>query len=194
MAAIDELVNALQETTIAREIAIPQDEARARYPISSNTVRDWRAFEDIISDYYAYHDARCVGRGGWLSRAEALGKAKDILEREYRRRRTDIAGAFADARDGTNNGLRGVLDVLADGIKADSVRHYMTFQFDNRVGGPNDFEARVEMIRQFFARFGAQLAGPIQTNRPERYANDFRSIIEAYIQGLQTTSAIFRRL
>jgi len=191
--AIDGLVYALQEPTIAREVSIPHDEARASYPLSSNTVSDFRGFEDRLAHYYSYHDALCVGRGGRLSRAEALGRAKEILEREYRRRRSDIVGAFADARDGTNNGLRGVLDVLADGIKADSVRHYITQQFDSRVA-PNDFEAKVELIRQFIARFGAQLAGSIQAGRPERYAQDYKTLVEAYVQGLQATSSIFRRL
>jgi len=193
MAAIDELVYSLLETTVARNVTNAHDEARGRYLLPSNTVRDWPSFEDTIADYHGYHYARCVGQGGRLSRTEALGQAKEILEREYRRRRSDIAGAFADARDGTNSGLRGVLDVQADGIKADSVRHYATAQFDSRVA-PNDFEAKVEIIRQFIVRFGAQLGSSVHANRPERYAHDYRPLIESYIQGLQATSSIFRRL
>jgi hypothetical protein len=73
------------------------------------------------------------------------------------------------------------------------VRHYATAQFDSRVA-PNDFEAKVEIIRQFIVRFGAQLGSSVHANRPERYAHDYRPLIESYIQGLQATSSIFRRL
>jgi len=156
-------------------------------------VSHWPEFEDFIADYFEFHYGRCVAPGARLSRTEALGRAKEILEREYRRRRSDIVGAFADARDGTNSGLRGVIDALADGIKADSIRYYATEQFDSRVA-PHDYEAKVEIIRQFVARFGAQLGDAIQRNRPERYAQDYRQLIEAYVEGLRQTSSIFRRL
>ena len=192
MAVIDELIYALQETTVAREVAIRHDDARSQYRPPRNTVRGWREFEDIIADYYAFHYGRCVA-GARLSRTEALGRAKEILEREYRRRHSDIAGAFADARDGTNSGLRGVIDTLADGMKADSMRYYATDQFDSIVA-PNDFDAKVDLIREFIARCGAQLGDAIQRNRPERYAQDYRQLIEAYVDGLRQTSSIFRRL
>jgi hypothetical protein len=193
MAAIDELVYALQDTTVAQRIGNPHDEARMQYHTARNTVRHWREFEDIIADYWIAHYGQCVAPGARLSRVEALGQAKEILEREYRRRHSDIAGAFVDARDGTNSGLRGVLDALADGIKDQSIRHYATDQFDSRVS-PHDFEAKVMIIRDFIARFGAQLGDAIQRNRPERYAQDYRELIEAYVEDLRQTSSIFRRL
>ena len=192
MAVIDELIYALQETTVAREVAIRHDDARSQYRPPRNTVRGWREFEDIIADYYAFHYSQCVAPGAHLSRTEALGRAKEILEREYRRRHSDIAGAFADARDGTASGVFGVINALADGIKADSIRYYATEQFDSRV--PPDFDAKVDLIREFIARCGAQLGDAIQRNRPERYAEDYRQLIEAYVAGLQQTSAVFRRI
>jgi len=193
MADIDGLVNALQEATLARRIGIPHDEARASYPLHSNTVRDWREFENIIADYYTYHYTRCVSPGGSISRTEALGQAKEILEQVYRRRRSDIVGAFNDARDGTNAGLRGVLDNLADGMKTHSTSRYVRDVWDSRVA-PNDFEGKVALIRQFIDRFGDQLSESVQRNRPERYAQDYEDLVSAYVEGLRETSAMFRRL
>lgn len=193
MSAVDGLIHALQETTVAREVAIPHDEARSQYRLPRNTVSGWREFEDLIADYFGFHYGRCVAPGARLSRTEALGRAKEILEREYRRRRSDIVGAFADARDGTNGGLRSIIDAIADGLKGESVDRYARDQFDSRVA-PHDFEAKVEIIRQFIARFGPQLGDAIQRNRPERYAQDYRQLIEAYADGLRQTSSIFRRL
>lgn len=193
MADIDDLVHSLQDTTVARRVTLTHDDARGQYRLPNPTVPNWQVFQDAIADYYRFHYGSCVAPGAHLSRTEALGKAKDLLEREYRRRRSDIMGALADATEGTNGGLRVVLDTIAEGIKAESVQHYAQEQFDSRVA-PNDFEAKVDIIRQFIARFGHQLGDTIQRNRPERYAQDYRTLIEAFVDGLRQTSSIFRRL
>lgn len=193
MTDINELVHSLQDTTIAQRVTIAHDNARMQYHPKSITVSNYRGFEDEIADYVSFHYAACVAPGARLSRTEALGEAKEIIEHEYRRRRSDIVGAFNDARDGTNGALRSILDTIADGLKARSVSRYVTEQFDSRVA-PNDYEAKVEIIRQFIERFGAQLGNTIQRNRPERYAQDYRALIEAYVEGLRQTSSIFRRL
>lgn len=193
MSQIDELVHSLLDTTMAQRVTLAHDDARERYHPPSLTVPNWRAFEDVIADYYRFHYGLCVAAGAALSRAYALGKVKELLEREYRRRRSDIMGAFADAMEGTNGGLRAVLDSISEGLKAESVQFYVQNQFDSRVA-PNCFEAKVEIIRQFIERFGAQLGDTIQRNRPERYAQNYQDLIRAYVAGLQQTSSIFRRL
>lgn len=193
MSDANALIHSLLEPSLARMVTIPHDETRAQYRLPRNTVESWPAFEDAIADYYSYHYCRCVARGAHFSRTEALGQAKEILEQEYRRRHTDIIGAFIDARDGTNGGLRTVCDTIADALKQQSVMRYVTEQFDSRVA-PHDFEAKTEIIRQFVAQFGAQLGDAIQRGRPERYAQDYRQLIQAYVSGLQHTSAAFRRL
>ena len=192
MADIDGLINALQETTIAREIGIPHDEFRARYALYSNTVDSWRGFENVLADYTMQLYAKCIAPGGRLSRTEALGRAKETIEMVYRRRNGDIVSAYSDVRDGVNSGLRGVLDALADGFKMECVRRYVREQFDSRI--ENDYETKVDMIRQFMRKFGPQLSGSVQMNRPERYADRLSEIVNAYIEGLRETSAMFRRL
>ena len=100
MASIHSLLAALDERTIAQRIGIANDETRMRYPLRSNTVRSFDEFSNVIGDYYNYHFTSCVSGGGSLSRAEAAGRAKEILEREYRRQSGgDIVGAFNDAHD-----------------------------------------------------------------------------------------------
>jgi len=51
--------------------------------------------------------------GGYLSATEAASRAKKILEQEYRQHGGTIVTAYNDAHDGTNGGLRVVLDKLA---------------------------------------------------------------------------------
>ena len=193
MAAIDNLLKALDEREMAQRVGLKHDEARMNYQLRSNTVTDFDGFTDIIADYYNHHFAKCVSGGGKVSRSEAAGRAKETLERDYRRRNGDIVAAFNDAHDGTNGGLRVILDKLAEGLKAESVERYIREMFDRHVA-PNAWRDKVEIIRQFIAQCGANLASSIDASQPERYAQNFQELIRSYVQSLQTTSSIFRRL
>lgn len=193
MSAIREILQMLDETSIARTIAIPHDQARLAYALDSNTVRSFPDFEDTIAAYYAYHFERCISRGGRLSRTEALGRAKEVLDREYRKQHGDVVSAFNDAHDGTNGGLRRILDLIAESMKAESTDRYVRDVFDRYVE-PNDFEQKVEIIRGFVRECGPFLSRSIQAERPERYAANYRELVQDYVEGLRRTSAAFRRL
>lgn len=193
MSSIDSLIQALDERTIAQRVGRKHDDARVRYRLDSSTVPSWKEFEDQIGGYYSYHYAQCVSVGGRLDPGDARSRAKELLEREYRRKRGDIVAAFTDARDGVNGGLREVLDILAEGLKAEAIQRYVRNCFDSHVPPP-DFESKVEYIRELFERLGPHLAGSVQLDRPERYAREYQTVIEAYVEGLRQTSSVFRRL
>ena len=191
--SINTLLSELDERTIAQKIGIPLDEARMRYRINSNTTSNFGEFTWIIGDCLNEIFTSCISRGGTLPVSEAAGRAKEILEQEYRRRGGDLVTAFNDAHDGTNGGLRVVLDTIAEGLKAESVERYIRDAFDRHVA-PNSWEQKVEIIRQFIAHCGAFLSSDIRTHQPERYARDYQDLIRSYISALQRTSSIFRRL
>jgi hypothetical protein len=193
MPTIGALLDNLDERRIAQLIGIAHDEARMRFPLESNTVEDFSQFREIVSGYYNYHYTTCVSRGGSLSLSEAYGAVKELLERDYRKVRGNIVSAFNDAHDGTNGGLRVVLDKIAEALKATGVERYVTDVFDRHVV-PNSWEQKIEIIRQFIAQCGPYLASSINVSQPERYAHDYSELIKSYVEGLQQTSSIFRRL
>lgn len=193
MSAIQSLMAELDERTIAQRIGINHDEARMQYPLHSNTVGNFNQFSNIITDYYNYHHTRCVSRGGQLPVSEAYGRAKELLEREYRKRNGDIVSAYNDAHDGTNGGMRVVLDTLVNGIKAEVIERYIAECFDRYVA-PNSWDQKVEIIRQFISYCGNMLSSSVVASQPQRYANDYSGLIKSYIDGLQRTSSMFRRL
>ena len=193
MVSINSLLSALDERVMAQRVGIPHDEARMRQACHSNTVSSFDEFSNILADYYNHHFTTCVSNGGALSRSEATGRAKEILEREYRRQNGDIVTAYNDAHDGTNGGLRLVLDKVAEGLKTESVERYIREVFDRHVA-PNAWEDKVAIIRQFIAQCGVHLSSSIRADQPERYARDFQELIRNYVQALQRTSSIFRRL
>ncbi len=128
-----------------------------------------------------------------MSTSEAAGRAKEILEREYRRRAGDVVTAFNDAHDGTNGGLRVVLDTIAESIKAESVERYIRDVFDRHVT-PNEWDKKVEIVRQFINQTRAGIDPSINQDQPEEYAHNYQKLIRSYVNGLQRTSSIFRRL
>ncbi len=191
--SINSLLNELDERTIAQRIGIRHDEARMRYPLNSNTVRNFDEFTQIIGHYYSAHFTTCISRGGRLPASEASSRAKEIVEQEYRRRNGDIVVAFNDARDGTNGGMRSVLDIISEGLKTVSVERYIRDAFDRYVS-PNSWSRKVQIIRQFIDHCGVHLSSAIRRDQPERYAQNYQELIRSYVAALQTTSSIFRRL
>ena len=193
MAVFNSLTAELDERIIARLLGIIHDEGRMRYGLDSNTVNSMDEFRYVITDFYNHQYTTCVSQGGELPASEAYGRAKELLEREYRRRNGNIVSAFNDAHDGTNGGMRSVLDIITDGLKAEVIERYVTDVFDRYVA-LNNWEDKVEIIRQFISCCGSMLSSSIVANQPERYAHDYSGLIRSYVEGLRRTSAMFRRM
>jgi hypothetical protein len=193
MVSIESLLKELDEVTIAKKVGIPNDEARISYYLKKNTVDNFDEFSRTIGDYYNHHFTQCVSRGGGLSISEATGRAKEILDREYRRRDGDVVTAFNDSHDGTNGGLRVVLDTIAESIKTESVERYIRDVFDRHVT-PNSWDKKVEIIRQFINQTSINIGSSINKDQPERYAQNYQELIRSYVNGLKRTSSIFSRL
>lgn len=183
----------LDETRIAQAVGIPADTARMTFRLASNTVSDYGEFSAIIGEYINHQYTSCISIGGRMSSTEAIGRAKEILEQEYRRRRGNILTAFNDARDGTNGGLRQILDVLCEKLKSESVEFYIRDVFDRNVA-PHAWEEKVEIIRQFIEICGPYLSASIRADLPERFAHSYEELIREYTDGLTKTSRILRRL
>ena len=192
MGSLESLLESMDELAIARNVGIPHNEARMNYSLSKNTVGNFDEFVDVIADYYNHHFGKCVVHGGTLSRTEAAGRAKDVLEQEYRRQGGDLITAFNDAHDGTSGGLRVVLDRIAEKLMTESVELYIRDAFDRYVN-PASWEQKVDIMRQFIARHGHMLSSSIQIDQPERYAQNYEELIRAYVEGLKKTSSVFRR-
>ena len=75
MSDIQDLLAALSQRTITEQVALPHDQARARYPLWSITVGTFDEFTQVISDYYNYHFSTCVSKGASLTASEASDRA-----------------------------------------------------------------------------------------------------------------------
>ena len=192
MGSLESLVAVLDELAIARNVTNAHDEVRMHYSLTKNTVGDFDEFTDVITDYFNYHFSQCVVPGGVMSRTEAAGRAKEILEKEYRRQGGNIITAYNDAHDGTNGGLRVIFDKIAEQLKAESVERYIRDAFDKYVT-PNSWEQKLAIMENFIARYGHMLPSSILADQPERYAHNYEELIRGLIDSLKKTSSLFRR-
>ncbi len=192
MPAINNLINELSEDTIAHKVGAVHDNTRAKYQLGRNTVRNFPDFIDVIADYYNYH-FQCVYNCGPLSRFDAEGQVKGLVEQIYRQNQGDIINAFSDAQDSVNGGIRVLLDRICDAMKFRHVEQYIESVFDRYVG-PNDWDSKVEIIRQFIAHCGSDLGSSLRREKPESYARDYKKFIRAYTDSLRRASSTFRGL
>jgi len=192
MSNLKMLLNEIGEINIARKVR-EHDNARIKFPLSSNTVNEIDEFYQIIGDYIRFHNSMCISLGGNMSQTEAVGLGREIIDQEYRRKGTDFIGAYHDARDGVNGGLRAVIDVITEGLKAISVERFIRYTFDKYVA-PNSWDQKVAIIRDFIKHCGTHLSSSIQANKPERYAANYYELIRNYVEGMRRTSSVFRRL
>jgi len=193
MAELDNIVAAVESREIAREVDQLHDGARLRYTLPKNTVGTWDEFVNVIADYFSYHFTQCVSRGGRLSRAEAAGRAKEAIERQYRRRGGDIVSCFRNCQHGDDGGVRTVLDTICDDMKAEGVERYVREVIDQNVD-PTDWGTKVEVVRQLLRRCGADLRSSVRMDQPERYASSYAGLVRQYAHVLQQMSREFRRL
>ncbi len=193
MSVIKELLVAASEQEIARQVGNRHNEARLRYSVPKISVANYREFENLITDYYLYHYSTCVGKGGGLSRHDALQEAIALVEDGYRRTGGNINSAFHDASTGTNGGVGGVLNLIADGLRMKAESNYLNSVFDRFVAR-TEFDEQVELIRQFFAHCSVALGPDVDTRRPDRYARDYRDVIKAYLSALQGIHRPLRRM
>lgn len=192
MGTIDSLCAALDEVAIARNVGIAHDEARAAYTLNKNTVSNFEEFNNLLANYYRHHVSRCVVQGGSVAHFEAAGRASEILEAAFRRQGHNLMSAYRDAQDGTNGGMRIILDVLAEQLKEESVERYVRHAFNSHVD-PTSWPQKVDIISQFISRNQHILGPSIDSVHPERYAQNYDELIKAFMNALKRSSKIFRK-
>ena len=193
MSILDDVLNAIDEQTIAQKIELRHDEFRQHYQLRSLIVRDTQEFWDETGRYYADHFAAVVAPGAKLSPAEANGRVRQILEGELRRTGRTLLNLLADARDGRNSGLAGVLNMIANGIKEESVENEIEDVF-SRFVDMDSWPARVSIMREFLTRYGHMLPTAITSQPPERYASEWKQLIRQYVEAKQRMASGFRRI
>lgn len=192
MNELESILREIGERELNLTVGAPHDNFRMSHVLKRNTVGDYREFREVTGDYTAKHCA-FTGLGSGLAAFEAQELAKELLTRGYDRDGKSYADVCEDAIEGTNGGMRKILDMLCDGLKARSMGRYVENVFDRFIA-PNSYDDRVEIVRQLFARFGDLFPSTINRNRPEEYASNYKILAREIVNARRRLASAGRRI
>jgi len=192
MSVLNRVLHELDESYLVDHITRQHDEARIAYHLRSNTVHSDAEFDSSIADYYNYHFGRCLSHGGTLSRAEAAGRAKEIIEREYRRKRQDKLHAYHNGKHGYEGGMRAILDLIMEALKEEALERHIRDVLDRYVA-PTSFTEQVSLVREIIHRAGLS-PRYVDAAYPERYARNYEELVRGLVASIRAQATSFRRL
>jgi len=192
MGVLDQILNELDEMYLVEHVTKKHDEARIQYYLSKNSVSSDTEFDNIIAEYYDHHYSKCVSVGGAISRANAAGKAKEIINKAYRKMGKDRLDAYYDGKNGLNGGMRAILDLIMDHLKEEAIEHHIRDVLDRHIL-PSDYDEKVEIIKEILDKVQIN-SNDIDRNRPERYAYNYEELIRLFMETKNIQAAKLRRL
>ena len=191
MTILNKILHELDENYIVKHVTKQHDKARIQYPLTSITVSSDTEFDDVIADYYNHHFTKCISSGG-LTRAEAAGRAKEIINKEYGRKGMDRLNAYTDGKNGTNGGMRAIQDILMEYFKDEAVIRHIRDVLDRYVA-PTSFDEQVAIVKELIHKVGSR-STYLDANQPEHYARNYKELIRGLADSIKAQATKFRRL
>lgn len=192
MSIITQITRELEERTMAAKIGSAYDDARISYRLDSNQVSSDDEFHQIIGDFYNHMHSKCVSKGSPLAQHEATGKAISIIEESLHRDGGNIRTAFQNAQGGINGGMMQLLDIISGTMRTEAYRLYTDHVLRTYIS-PMEWEPKVDAIRSLLEHYKHDLPSDIDIQHPEKYANDYKRLIQGLVYSINKTASEFRR-
>jgi len=191
-AAIDAALTEISAETLAVKIGSDIDAARAAFVMQDVTTDSYEAYLDTVTAFYLAV-LRRTGQEPDPGAMEAIAAdAMALVERAFRDR-GGAKAARAEARDGTNGGLRLVLDAMTEQLKTERQFEHVD-RVMKEILDPLDWEARVAFMGAFLDRLGPQLPPELRSQPPERFAQHYDTILRTYVQSVDRVKQVLRNL
>ena len=189
---LNHILEQLEPSFIELIITRPYDEARASYAMDVITVESNTEFIDTISPFYA-HIVRHINETGKAFEDNKLSaEAVDVLKKTFHQKH-GYNEALTEAKEGTRGGLRYIFDMMTKYLKNEARQKHILKTFKENID-PLDFAARKRIIAAILKRAEEDLPEEISSQKPERFAEDYEEIVQAYVHSKATLQEVFRRL
>jgi len=172
---LNTLLVELDPRTLARKVGIPVDSARASFVLDSCVVSTGEEFLETITSFYL-HLLR------WTRQVvepadphSGAVEAVKLLEKAFSRKGGGKA-AQAEALDGSQGGMRFVLDALADQYKADEERDYTNCILKETLDSL-DYERRLALMAEVIEFLRPHLPDDLGHLIPEQLVGEERTVI-----------------
>lgn len=177
---VDDVLYRISEQSLAQTIGLAIDHARASFLLESALVDSTDEFFQIITAFYLHLLRHTCVQVEYSDIESASPEAYALLERTYANQ-GGINAALLEAREGTQGGLRKVLDDITEHFKKKEQE-----KFINRVLGeildPLDWNRKVEFTTIFLQRIQHLLPDEIKTASPKQYAHHYVQLVRLYVQ------------
>lgn len=179
----DTVTARISEQALAKKFGVPIDSARASFVLASSTVESYDQFIEIVESFFVHLQGYLSADIPAVSNLQLVGaKALALLETTFR----DYGGsdgAFGRARDGTDGGLRSVLDAMTERYKKQLQVEEVNVVLEKALADM-DWQDRVCFARGAMKRLGPFLSAEMRDEPPERFAKQAVEITKAYIRSI----------
>jgi len=190
---VNHILDLLDQMQINRRVLQKHDVARETFLLSTIVVRDFEEFKDILTGYVQHHYST-VGEG-LLSNERAFGEGKRILLNSYSRDRHQdgYVAALQDAIDGSNGGMRSILNEVAEAVKRRALDEYVDHVYHQHID-PQSRGTRVVLSRAFYDRFGNILSRAGIEIDEHSFACDPRAALDYHRQVIEKILGIGKKM
>ena len=173
-------------------VLLPIDAARAAFVLPVVTTDSHDEFNQTLAAFYR-HLLRRTGRldgpghGGTVA-AEALVLVSEAFAREG-----GFDAALSEARNGTQGGLRFVLDRMTEWFKQTQREAHVRYVFREAMSSV-DYDAKVAFVRALMKEQAGALPEELLSAPPERFAKAYETLARAYSESRDRMKEAFRKL
>jgi len=181
----DAVTAEISELALANKLGVPIDSARASFVLASSTVQSYDEFIEIVEAFFMHMQGYLSGDVPAVPNLQHIsGKAMALLTGTFRDH-GGPRGAFARARDGTEGGIRSVLDAMTEQYKKQLQIEEVNVVLEKALADM-DWPDRVSFTRGAMKRLGPFLSAEMRNEPPERFAKDAGEIAKTYIRSISS--------
>ncbi len=192
--SVQDLIDLLHIDIIGSEIESKHSMIREAYRVPKYVADDYDDFKAIVLHYYQYHHAAWLNVDFGMPPDMAHGRVLEILNNMSRpdTRLSRVRGyldqegggyvkAIKNALRGRDRGLVGVIDDIAEAMKQEAVKQYVTAVFLDGMD-PLDFETRVAFMEEYIRRYGNVVLPGEDLMSPYELAAHLEVVIENHVK------------
>ena len=166
---LPEVLAAISEETMARDIYGKYDAVREGFPLEKTTVASLEEYTKVLRRYMERWQRKTKHSLPWLIVEDSeSGGAKRILKGIY----GDLVLAYRLARSGESGGLHAQLDLLNDELKRSRAKMRREAILDYF-----EWEAKERLLEEYLEAYGSHLAAEYRRRRPIMLVAEFSQLL-----------------
>jgi hypothetical protein len=154
MSVIETLISEIDEYVLFEKIDAPLNRCFESFSIDQPKNLTHKQFNAVITAFYQHLNLHGLTNPRRLSSSEAFSEVLWILERHYRGpETTGYDGAFLDALNQGQEGLRLTVERILQIIKSEQRKHYISWVIQSTID-PSDWNAKKKLVEDLIYSYG----------------------------------------